>query len=81
MPHIRTIHPEEATGELKELYDQASQRAGRVFNVLSIQSLNPRELGASVNLYQQLMLKPGPLSRRVREMLATVVSRELDCFY
>ena len=46
-----------------------------------IMCLNPQELGASVNLYQQLMLKPGPLRRKVREMLATVVSRELDCFY
>ncbi len=81
MPHIRTIHPDDATGELKEIYDHASQRAGRVFNVLTIQSLNPRELGASVGLYQQLMLKPGPLSRKAREMLATVVSRELNCFY
>ena len=81
MPHIRTIPPEEATGELKEHYDAAEQRAGRVFNVLRIQSLNPREMTASVGLYQQLMQAPGRLSRKVREMLATVVSREQHCFY
>ncbi len=81
MPHIRTIPPEEATGELKEYYDAAEQRVGRVFNVLRIQSLNPREMTASVGLYQQLMQAPGRLSRKVREMLATVVSREQHCFY
>ncbi len=81
MPHIRTIPPEEATGELKEYYDAAEQRAGRVFNVLRIQSLNPHEMPASMGLYQQLMQAPGRLSRKVREMLATVVSREQHCFY
>ena len=81
MPHIRIIPPDEATGELKQIYDTASRRSGRVYNVLSIQGLNPRELDASVKLYQQLMLAPGTLSRKIREMLATVVSREQTCFY
>ncbi len=81
MPYIRTIPPEEATGELKEHYEAAEQRVGRVFNVLRIQSLNPREMAASLGLYQQLMQAPGRLSRKVREMLATVVSREQHCFY
>ena len=52
-----------------------------MFNVLRIQSLNPREMAASLGLYQQLMQAPGRLSRKVREMLATVVSREQHCFY
>jgi alkylhydroperoxidase family enzyme len=81
MPHIRTIPPDEAGGELKEHYDGAMERAGRVFNVMRIQSLNPREMAASLALYQQLMLAPGKLSRKVREMLATVVSRTQHCFY
>jgi len=81
MPHIRCIRPEEATGELKRHYDAAIKRAGRVYNVVSIQSLSPRVLASSIDLYQTLMLGPGSLSRPVREMLATVVSRELDCFY
>lgn len=81
MPYIRTVPPEEAEGELKRHYDAAMKRAGRIFNVVSIQSLNPRVLGASIGLYRTLMLDPGPLERPIREMLATVVSRELDCFY
>jgi alkylhydroperoxidase family enzyme len=81
MAYIRTIDPEDATGELKEQYDEAVKRAGRVYNVLRIQSLNPKEMAASTRFYEQLMLAPGRLSRKIREMLATVVSRELDCFY
>jgi hypothetical protein len=81
MPYIRTITLEDAEGELKKHYDAAMKRAGRIFNVLSIQGLNPRELAASVGLYQQLMQAPGPLPRETREMLATVVSREQNCFY
>ncbi|MFQ5927773.1 MAG: peroxidase [Terriglobia bacterium] len=81
MAWIRTIPPEEATGELKQHYDAAIKRAGRVFNIVRLQSLNPRALAASVNLYQALMLAPGSLSRPVREMLATVVSATMDCFY
>ena len=81
MPRIRTIPPEEATGSLKRQYDSAIRRAGRIFNVVSIQGLHPRVMAASLGLYQSLMLGPASLPRRTREMLATVVSRELDCFY
>jgi len=81
MAFIRTIHPEEATGSLARQYDQAIARAGRVFNIVSLQSLNPTVLDASIRLYKALMLGPGTLSRPVREMLATVTSRELGCFY
>lgn len=81
MPHIRTVAPDEATGLLAREYDAAIRRAGRVYNVIGIQSLNPPVLKASIGLYQALMLAPGPLDRATREMLATVTSRALDCFY
>ncbi len=81
MPRIKTIPPEEATGLLKQQYDAAVRRAGRIFNVVRVQSLEPRMLAASVGLYQATMLGPGPLPRDVREMIATVVAREMDCFY
>ena len=81
MPRIRTVGPEEATGLLAREYGKAIRRAGRVFNVIGIQGLNPPVLSASVRLYEALMLGPGPLGRDVREILATVTSRELHCFY
>ena len=81
MPWIRQIPPEEATGFLKKLFDAAVERAGRVWNIVRVQSLNPRALDASIKLYGATMFGPSPLSRRQREMLATVVSKEQDCFY
>lgn len=81
MPYIRTVPIEEATGLLASEYETAVRRAGRVYNIVGIQSLNPPVLSASMRLYQALMLGPGPLDRKTREMLATVTSRELNCFY
>jgi len=81
MAWIRTVRPEEATGKLKEIYDTAVNRAGRVFNILRLQSLNPRVLEASTGLYLAVMHGPSSLSRADREMLATVTSRANECFY
>ena len=81
MSWIKTIRPEEATGALKAEYQQAIKRAGKVFNVLKIQSLNPESLRASMNLYLATMFGRSGLSRADREMLATVVSWANRCFY
>ena len=51
MPYIRTIAPDEATGSVKKQYDAAMKRAGRIYNVVRIQSLNPRTMDASLRLY------------------------------
>ncbi len=75
------IEPEEATGELKAEYDQALRRAGKVFNILKIQSLNARTLRASMEIYLATMHAPSGLSRTERELLATVVSWTNRCFY
>lgn len=82
MSWIKTVAPEEATGLLRKLYDDAIRRAGKVFNILRIQSRHPRVLRLSTQLYSELMFSPDhKLSRAQREMVATVVSRANDCFY
>jgi alkylhydroperoxidase family enzyme len=82
MAWIRTITPGEATGLLRRLYDEAIARAGKVFNVLSIQSLRPEVLEIGVKLYEELMFSPrSPLSRPQREMIAVAVSRANQCHY
>jgi uncharacterized peroxidase-related enzyme len=78
---IKVIEPAEASGELKEEYDRAVRRAGKVFNILKVQSLNPRVLHASMEIYLAAMHGPSGLSRAEREMLGTVVSWANDCFY
>ena len=81
MSWIKTIEPREARGELKVEYDRAIRRAGKVFNILKVQSLNPESLRASMQLYLATMYGRSGLSRAEREMLATVVSRANQCFY
>lgn len=81
MAWIKTIGPEEATGHLRQIYDEAIRRAGRVFNILRLQSQNPSVLSASTRFYVSLMHAPSSLTRTEREVLATVTSWANDCFY
>ncbi len=82
MAWIELIAPERATGLLKQLYDAAMKRAGRIYNVIKLQSRRPKVLRASTQLYMEIMHSPdSPLSRAQREMIATVVSRTNECFY
>ena len=81
MAHIRQVRDDEATGRLKAVYDEAIARAGKVFGILRVQSLNPPVLDASIAMYKTIMFGASPLSRARRELIATVVSRANDCFY
>jgi uncharacterized peroxidase-related enzyme len=81
VPHIRLIDEGDAEGLLKEEYDAAVERAGKVFNILKAMSRNPRVLRASIELYREIMFGESGLSRRERELLATVTSSEQDCYY
>ncbi|HKS94844.1 MAG TPA: carboxymuconolactone decarboxylase family protein [Terriglobia bacterium] len=81
MAWIKTVEPEEAAGELKAEYEKAVRRAGKVFNILKVQSLNAVSLHASMELYLATMFGPSGLSRAERELLATVVSWANHCFY
>lgn len=81
MAWIRTIEPGEATGIVKEEYDAAAKRAGKVYNIVRLFSLNPEALRGTITLYKGVMFGRSDLSRAEREMIATVVSRENDCHY
>ncbi len=81
MPWIKVISPGEATGFLKKQYDAAIKRAGRIWNIVSIMSQNPRVQQASMDFYAASMVGRSPLSRGQREMLAVVVSVQNECLY
>jgi len=81
MPHIRQIPVAEATGYLKRLFDGVLQRAGRVWHITHIMSLNPRVMDTSMKFYGAVMFARSPLSRVQREMLATVTAKASGCFY
>ena len=81
MTYLRLIDERDATGALREEYDAAVERAGKVFNIVKAMSLNPAVLKASMELYRQIMHGPSELSRAERELLATVVSSANRCHY
>jgi uncharacterized peroxidase-related enzyme len=81
MAWIKMVEPEVATGELKKEYGKAVKRADKVFNILKVQSLNPKSLQASMGLYLATMHAPSGLSRAERELMAVVVSSANGCFY
>lgn len=81
MARIRVIPPGEADGPLREEYEAAQRRAGRVWNIVSVMSQNPGAMKASMAFYLAVMYGPSPLSRAQREMLAVVVSAANRCHY
>ena len=81
MPYIDIIPLKRATGLLKKQYEAALARAGRIWGIVSIMSLNPRAMKVSMGFYKTLMYGPSPLSRGQREMLAVVVSATNHCVY
>jgi alkylhydroperoxidase family enzyme len=81
MSWIEEIPIERATGLLREQLDQAMERAGRVWHIVGVMSLNPEALRDSIGVYLTIMKGESPLTRAQREMMATVVSSELECHY
>ncbi|MFG0315815.1 MAG: carboxymuconolactone decarboxylase family protein [Planctomycetota bacterium JB042] len=81
MAFIDPIPEGEATGLLARIYAAARERAGRVFQILRVQSRNPATLQASLALYQASMFGESDVTRAEREMIAVVVSHANDCFY
>jgi alkylhydroperoxidase family enzyme len=81
MPHVHVIPVEEATGVTQQEYDAALARAGRIWNIVSIQSQLPEVMRDSLRLYRSIMFGPSPLSRAQREMIAVVTSNANECHY
>ncbi|MDE2855217.1 MAG: carboxymuconolactone decarboxylase family protein [Chloroflexota bacterium] len=81
MPYIRQITIDQATGLVKKELEKAVARAGRVWNIVQIMSLNGRVMKSAMEMYGATMFAQSPLTRRQREMLAVVVSKANHCVY
>jgi uncharacterized peroxidase-related enzyme len=81
MPIIDVIQPEDAQGELKQIYDDLVKSRGKIAEVHKIQSLNPASIVNHMDLYMTLMYGKSPIKRVLREMIAVVVSRANECEY
>jgi uncharacterized peroxidase-related enzyme len=81
MAWIHVIPEDEATGQLKKLYEKYREPWGGVDHILSIHSLNVKSMKAHYDLYAHLMRGPSELSRAQREMIAVVASAANHCRY
>jgi uncharacterized peroxidase-related enzyme len=81
MSRIKVIQHEEATGRLKEIYDDLLKKRGKLADVHKIQSLRPESIVAHMDLYMEIMFSKSELSRAEREMMAVVVSVSNGCEY
>jgi len=81
MAYIPYVSHEDASPELRALYDRYRRPDGEIDNILRIHGLNPPSLSGHVGLYQALMHGRSELTRTQREMIAMVVSAINECLY
>lgn len=81
MAYIRYVDKDEASAELRAMFDRYGDAEGRVDNILRIHAPNPPSLEAHYKLYATLMRGRSELTRVQREMIAVVVSAINECHY
>jgi len=81
MSWIQVIDKNEATGRLKKIYDEITEKRGKISNIMKIHSLNPDAMKNHMNLYLSLMFGKSNLSREERELIGVVVSKINKCDY
>ena len=81
MAFIKLFKFQESTGLLKKEYEKGLRRAGRIWNILTIQSQTPEILKNSMNLYGSTMFSNSNISRFDSELLAVVTSISNECEY
>ena len=81
MAWIEKMPVAEATGSMKRIFDDAIKRAGKVYEIVHLQSQNGAVLLASIEMYKATMYGRSPVTRQQREMIATVVSSINRCHY
>lgn len=81
MPFIEVIQHKDATGRLREVFDDLVRKRGKLAEVHKIQSLHPESIVTHMELYMNLMFGKSPLKRYQREMIAVIVSAANKCDY
>ncbi len=81
MAYIDYIEYEDASDELKKLYESYGGANYTPANIVRIAGLNPKAMQHHVEFYRSIMFQKSPLSRAQREMIATVVSAINKCHY
>lgn len=82
MASIKMISEEEATGKVKEIYDDIQSQLGTDFvpNLYKVMACKPELLEANWSR-SQMVMKPGKLDRLAKEIIAVAVSAVNACHY
>ena len=81
MAFIDYISHDDASDELKALYNKYSEADETVDNIVRIAGLNPKALEFHLKFYRAVLHAKSPLSKQQRELIAIVVSSINHCHY
>jgi len=83
MSLVEMIPEEEATGRVKEVYDEIKDQLGIDFvpNLYKVMAPNPGYLEANWNKSKAVMQAPGRLDPLTKEIIAVAVSAVNACDY
>lgn len=83
MASIKMISEEEATGKVKEVYEEIKTQLGIDFvpNLYKAMAAKPGYLQANWNKVKTVMVETGKLDRLTKEIIAVTVSAVLGCGY
>jgi len=83
MASIKMVSEEEATGKVKDIYEEIKSKLGIDFvpNLYKVMASKPGYLEANWNKVKAVMIEPGKLDRLTKEIIALAVSAVNGCDY
>ncbi len=81
MSWIEMISYDDSEGELRERFEPLQYTEGKIDHILQIHSLLPTTMTSHFKFYRDIMYGRSDLSRKERELVATVVSIANECHY
>ena len=83
MASIKMISEEEASGKVKDIYEEIRSTLGIDFvpNLYKVMASKPDYLEANWNKVKTIMIEPGKLNRLTKEIIAAAVSAVKGCDY
>ena len=83
MASITMVAEEEATGKVKEIYEDIKRALGIEFvpNMYKAMALKPDYLESNWNKIKTVMQGPGKLDKLTKEIIAVAVSATMGCDY
>jgi alkylhydroperoxidase/carboxymuconolactone decarboxylase family protein YurZ len=81
MASIKTIPQEDATGQVKKIYEEIKADLGIDFvpNLYKVMAAKPGYWEANWNKVKTVMVEPGKLDRLTKEIIAVAVSAIQGC--